>query len=80
MAASLPIVGTKVGGIPELVKDNITGFLCEPENPKDLAQKIDLLLSCDYQQLGQNASKMVQEHFDWNEIAKKTISEYKNIL
>ncbi len=80
MAASLPIVGTKVGGIPELVKDNITGFLCEPENPKDLAQKIDLLLSCDYKQLGQNASKMVQEHFDWNEIAKKTISEYKKVL
>ncbi len=80
MAASLPIVGTTVGGIPELVKDDITGYLCEPKNPKDLAQKIDLLLSSDYKKMGQNACEIVKKDFDWNTIAKKVISEYKRIL
>lgn len=80
MAASLPIVGTNVGGIPELVKDDITGYLCKPENPKDLAEKIDKLLNSDYKSFGQNAASMVQKDFDWNEIAKKTISEYKKII
>jgi len=80
MAASLPIVGTTVGGIPELVKDAITGYLCEPENPEDLAHKIDKLLESDYKKMGQNAYEIVKKDFDWNTIAKKVILEYKKIL
>lgn len=80
MAAGLPIVGTRVGGIPELIKDNVTGFLCESKNAEDLAQKIDLLLESDFKKLGENATAMVREHFDWGKIAQKTIDEYKAIL
>ena len=80
MAASLPIVGTTVGGIPELVKDGITGYLCEPENPKDLALKIDSLLGSGYKKMGTNAYEMVKKDFDWNTIAKKVILEYKKII
>lgn len=80
MAASLPIVGTTVGGIPELVKDDINGYLCKPENPKDLAQKIDKLLDSDYKKMGHNAYEIVKKDFDWNTIAKKVILEYKKIL
>jgi len=80
MAASLPIVGTAVGGIPELVKDGITGYLCEPKNPKDLAKKIDKLLDNDYKKMGQKAHEIVKKDFDWNTIAKKVILEYKKIL
>ena len=80
MAASLPIVGTTVGGIPELVKNDITGYLCEPENPKDLASKIDALLNSDYQKMGQNAHDMVKKDFDWNTISKKVIMEYEKIV
>jgi len=80
MAASLPIVGTAIGGIPELVKDDITGYLCKPENPEDLANKIDKLLDNDYKKMGQNAYEIVKKDFDWNTIAKKVILEYKKIL
>ncbi len=80
MAASLPIVGTNVGGIPDLIKDGITGYLCEPENEKDLAEKIDLLLDNDYKKFGQNASAIVEKDFDWDIIAKETIKEYKKII
>jgi glycosyltransferase involved in cell wall biosynthesis len=80
MAASLPIVGTTVGGIPELVKNGITGYLCAPENPQDLALKIDLLLESDYKKMGQNACDMVKKDFDWDTITQKTIQEYKAIL
>ncbi|MAG28845.1 hypothetical protein CL632_01715 [bacterium] len=44
-SAAIPIVATKVGGTPEIIQDNINGYLAEPENPKDLAQKINLALS-----------------------------------
>ena len=40
MAASLPIIATKVGGIPELVKDGENGLLVAPANPAGLARAI----------------------------------------
>ena len=44
MAAGLPIVATNVGGIPEIVTDGENGFLVEPRNSQQLAEKIALLL------------------------------------
>lgn len=80
MAASLPLVGTKVGGIPVIIKDGENGFLCESENPEDLAEKIDKLLDSDIIEMGNQSKKMVDKNFDWIEIAKETLSEYKAIL
>jgi glycosyltransferase involved in cell wall biosynthesis len=80
MAASLPLVGTNVGGIPVIIKDGINGFLCESENPQDLALKIDKLLNNDMVKMGSESKKMVDIHFDWIEIAKETLKEYKVIL
>jgi len=41
MAARIPIMASRLGGIPELVEDGVTGFLFEAGNAIDLAQKID---------------------------------------
>lgn len=44
MAASLPVVASKVGGIPELVEDGVNGHLVPPGNPDRLAAALlDLL-------------------------------------
>jgi glycosyltransferase involved in cell wall biosynthesis len=40
MAMGKPVVASNTGGIPELVKDNETGFLFEPKNPEALAQAV----------------------------------------
>lgn len=80
MAASLPLVGTKVGGIPVIIKDSENGYLCESENPEDLALKIDKLLESDYVSMGNKSKEMVDTYFDWIEIAKKTQKEYESIM
>ena len=80
MAAGLPLVGTRVGGIPELIKDGINGHLCEPANPTDLAKQIDILLTEDFVAMGENSRKMVEEQFDWQQIAEKTLEAYRLIL
>jgi glycosyltransferase involved in cell wall biosynthesis len=44
MTAGLPVVASKVGGIPEIINENETGFLVEPANPEALAQAIIKLI------------------------------------
>jgi glycosyltransferase involved in cell wall biosynthesis len=44
MAYGCPIVTTNVGGIPELIRDDVNGLLCPPENPECLAEKIIRLI------------------------------------
>jgi len=44
MASGKPPIGTKVGGIPAQIKDGWNGFLVEPRNEKQLAEKIRYLI------------------------------------
>jgi glycosyltransferase involved in cell wall biosynthesis len=44
MAAGKPVVATRTGGIPCIVMDNVTGWLAEPGNVQELANKICTLL------------------------------------
>ncbi len=44
MACGTPAVAFKVGGVPELVRPGVTGLLAEPENAKQLAERIVQLL------------------------------------
>jgi glycosyltransferase involved in cell wall biosynthesis len=42
-AAGLPVIGSRVGGIPEVVYEGRTGFLVDPHDPQDLADRIEEL-------------------------------------
>ena len=44
MAAAKPVVSTRVGGVPELVKDDVHGLLVEPRDPEALAEAVARLL------------------------------------
>jgi glycosyltransferase involved in cell wall biosynthesis len=40
MAAGLPVIATRVGGVPEVLEDGVTGFIVEPRDAHQLADKI----------------------------------------
>jgi len=69
----VPIIGTPVGGIPDFLKDGETGLFCEVDNPKNLAEKIMLLLNNGElrEKLIKNGLELVREKYDWNNIIKK---------
>lgn len=57
-----PVLGARIGGIPELVLDNETGFLFESANKEDMIAKMKHLLSLPAEKLsrlGNNAQKHV---------------------
>lgn len=80
MASSLPLVGTRVGGIPDLIEEGMNGFLCDKEDDADLAQKINQLLAVDLRAFGAHSRKMVEERFAWPQIARSTVKAYEEIL
>ena len=45
MAAGVPVIGTRVGGIPEIVENGVNGLLVEPDDPLDLSRAILKVLS-----------------------------------
>jgi glycosyltransferase involved in cell wall biosynthesis len=81
MACRLPIVATKVGGIPEVVKHNKTGLLVSPRSPKSLASAI-LKLYQDKEladRLGQNGYEEVHRKFSAESMALKSIDLYEEL-
>lgn len=81
MAAGLPVIGTKVGGIPDFLTDGYNGLFCEVENPSDLAAKINRLLTDDdlRRKLISNGRDLVFKNYDWQGVANqmKSIFELK---
>lgn len=65
-ALGKPVIGARIGGIPELVKDGETGFTFESGNINDLSQKISTLQNNDLflPTIGGNARKFVTDEFN----------------
>jgi glycosyltransferase involved in cell wall biosynthesis len=83
MAYGCPIVTTNVGGIPELIQDNVNGLLCSPEDPECLAQKIKLLIDDPAlrQRLGQAARKSYEQSpFQPQAVSSRFIAVYGEVL
>lgn len=66
MAASLPVVAPRVGGIPELVSDGVEGFLVAPSQVAPLAEAMDLLIQDEAlrARLGAASLKRALNNFD----------------
>ena len=82
MASGCPVIGSNVGGIPDIITDGETGFL-EPERRPDLlAQKIVRLLSDERLReiFRQNGLIRVDEKFSWDKIAKDFKDVFDKIL
>jgi glycosyltransferase involved in cell wall biosynthesis len=73
MALKKPIVATRVGGIPEVVQDKVTGLLVPPKDPHSLAQAIMTLLQDRNLAvtLGEAGRKRAEAHFDIKKMIEK---------
>jgi len=75
-----PVVATNVGGIPELMKDNETGFLVEKGDADGWIEKLSMLLKNEQKRemMGDAGRKFVEDNFNWNKIAEEFLDTLKN--
>jgi glycosyltransferase involved in cell wall biosynthesis len=80
MAAGLPVVAARVGGIPELVTDGFNGMLFDRGSAESLSSKLQFLLENeDYGEvLARNASSGLNR-FAWPNIARETLQTYNDV-
>ena len=81
MASGKPLIGSRVGGIPAQIRDGWNGFLVEPGNEKDLAEKIGYLIENEEERerMGKNSRKLAEKEFDWSKIAERYLKVYEEI-
>jgi glycosyltransferase involved in cell wall biosynthesis len=82
MSLGCPIVATRVGGIPEIVRDGVDGLLHRGGDSEDLAAKIVALLTNPAQaaELGRSAAARSEQEFHPAAIASQTIDYYRRVL
>jgi glycosyltransferase involved in cell wall biosynthesis len=80
MASGKPIIGTKVGGIPHKVRDGWNGFLIDPADERQLADKIKYLIGHpeEREKMGTNSRQYAEEEFDWRKVAERLSLVYQS--
>jgi glycosyltransferase involved in cell wall biosynthesis len=81
MAAGIPVIGSNVGGIPDVLEDGKTGFIFESEDIPELAYKIVKLLKNEElrKKMGQAAQEKAKE-YEWKGIVKRIFDIYEESI
>ncbi|MHA2054464.1 MAG: glycosyltransferase [Candidatus Hodarchaeales archaeon] len=81
-ATGLPVVATRVGGIPEVVLHGESGFLAEKKNPDQLAEYIGMLIRDPNlrRKMGIAGRKMVEQKYRWEDNLKAMHNLYEKIM
>ncbi len=82
MACGVPSVGTKIGGIPEVIDDGVTGFLSDVGDVEDIAQNAVKILenATLHKEFAENAISRVKEHFSSRKIVEQYEDMYKQLI
>ncbi|HNL00573.1 MAG TPA: glycosyltransferase family 4 protein, partial [Leptospiraceae bacterium] len=72
MARGVPVVATRVGGIPEVLEDGVQGFVCSPSDASAFAAAISRLLSSEElrRDLGAAGRRRYEQHFRAEQMSK----------
>jgi glycosyltransferase involved in cell wall biosynthesis len=78
MASGTPVICSRLGGLPEVVRHGETGFLVEPGNAVELRDRIATVLAGRRlaRSLGDNARQLAVERFTWQACARRCLAAY----
>lgn len=81
-AMKLPVIATKVGGIPEVVSANKSGYLVPAKNIKKMSKKIEYLIEHPeiWPKMGSFGRRFVKEHYDINKLNPRLGKIFQNLI
>jgi len=76
------VVATEVGGVPELVEDEVTGFLVPPKDPDALAEALQRLITDPElrRRMGRAGRGKALQEFTLSRMLRKTEQVYEEVL
>ncbi|HMO34621.1 MAG TPA: glycosyltransferase family 4 protein [Gemmatales bacterium] len=82
MRWGIPVIGCRVGGVPELIRDGETGILIDPQSPDQIFQAVDRLLANDELRfrMGEAGKLHVERNFSAENMAGQVSNCYTRLL
>ncbi|MCW7080736.1 MAG: glycosyltransferase family 4 protein [Candidatus Methanospirare jalkutatii] len=82
MAYKTPCIGTTVDAMPEIIENGKTGFLVPPNDHKELADKLILLLEDEnlMKRMGESGRRRVEKYFTWDIVVDRMTKEFEKYL
>ncbi len=82
MASGVPVVAARSGGIPEIIKDGVCGYLVNKNDPEAIAEKLKFLLDNPQiaKNMGQKAREIARDNFDLSKTIKKLENIYEKFI
>jgi len=82
MACGLPVIGTSVGGVPEVIDNGKSGVLVEPDNHVELSKAINNIIK-NYRKMrkmGETGRKFVVDSLSADKICKRLVGIYESVI
>ena len=80
-ACEKPVVVSDVGGLPEVVKNGVTGIVVPPQSPTATADAIEMLVFDKElrKEMGKAGRKRVKKHYDWTQNTQQMLDIYEKV-
>ncbi len=81
-SARVPLVATRVGGLPEIIEDHVSGLLAEPDGPESLAKALQRMLGADdafRARICSAARSRIEEEFSLERMCSRTYESYWSV-
>ena len=82
MSVGKPTIFSRTGPGPEIIEDGVSGLLCDPRDPKDIATKLDAILDNSQlaADLGRRARERVLKQFNKKDWIPRNLEYYRRCL
>ena len=81
-AMGIPVVASRIGGIPEAVADGVTGLLVPPRDPAAIAAAVNRIIADKAlrEAMSQGGRRYVAQHFDWSQNGAAIEDLYRELI